>query len=228
MEEEVIDYSFIKHEETIDNIRFVWCDNEKFMDTVDMGYFHLAIVDPPYGISVGNMNLGRTKEQKEALKFNTGSWDNAVPPASYWKNLFRVSRNQIVWGANYFFEYLPNAECVIAWDKEQGEGLSFDDFELAWTSFKSKSRVLKRNRAKDAKHEKIHQTQKPVYLYRWLFMHYAQKGMRVLDTHGGSHNIAIAANEYGVHLTVLELDEGHHFDGIANYKKHTQQGKLIF
>lgn len=221
----------------IDTITFVHGDNEEYMANVDMGYFHLAVVDPPYGFGADKLNMGTTaaqrKKQAESGQLKRGShqkqsWDSLVPKKSYWDNLFRISRNQIVWGGNYFFDFLPSTDCCVVWDKKQGEDLSFDDFELAWTSFKTKSRIVTRNRGSDRKHEKIHQTQKPVYLYKWIFLNYAKRGMRVIDTHGGSHNVAIAAREYGIHLTVIEKEEEFHLKGIENYKKHTINGMLEF
>jgi site-specific DNA-methyltransferase (adenine-specific) len=177
--------------------------------------------------------MGTTAAQRAAMKLARGkytkeSWDSKIPPKEYFEQIRRVTRKQIIWGGNYFLDYLGATDCMMLWDKEQGD-LTFDDFEIAWTNLDCKCMVCKRSRVKDAKHEKIHQTQKPVYLYRWIFSKlfkygYLKKGQRVLDTHGGSHNIAIAAYEFGLHLTVLEISMEHHLNGIENFKNKTRQG----
>lgn len=221
----------IHNDETIGKVRFILCDDnhKDFMVDEDLGKYHLGIVDPPYGIGAANMNFGKTTKIKDYYSSKTHkTWDESAPPPEYWKDLFRITRNQLVWGANYFFEHLPNSECVYVWDKEQAEELSFDDFELCWTSFKTKSKIIKRSRAKDASKEKIHKTQKPVWLYRKLLVDFAKPGQRILDTHGGSHTIAIACQQFGCYLTVTERVPDFHFKGIENLKKFMINQELNF
>jgi len=220
-------------EEIVKGIRFICCDNLPFMREIDMGYFHVGIVDPPYGVEAHAFNMGKTSAERAKLDtvFNRGSWDGKIPSKEYFDQLRRITRQQVIWGGNYFLDFLPATECCMIWDKEQAEGLGYDDFELAWTSLKTKNMICRRHRVKDAKIEKIHTTQKPVYLYKWIFSKlisagYLKKGQRVLDTHGGSHNIAIAAYDYGMELTILEINLQYHLDGIEHFKKYTIQGAL--
>ena len=213
-------------------VNFILGDCMDLMRSKPMGYYHLAVVDPPYGISVCSMNLGATKDSKPR-KFEMGDWDNNVPPPEYWKELFRVSRNQIVWGANYFFDDLKSTDCCFIWDKEQPEGLSFADFELAWTSFKMPCRKIRRSRGKDRSDDKRHPTQKPIYLYESCFLLWSEylgknvNGMRVLDTHGGSHNSAIAAFRNGLEMDICEINESYHKSGKSAFDEATKQQMLF-
>lgn len=204
-------------------IRFICCDNLDWMKNIDYKYYHLAIPDPPYGIDVTKMNLGKSKEQIAALKRDRGNWDNKIPDQKYFDLLFYISRNQIIWGANYFCKFLDNCKKFYLWDKEQPEGLSFADCEFAWTSFEGAPKIIKRSRMKDVSHEKIHDTQKPIYLYDAMFKDLSEKhelkaGWKVLDTHGGSHNSAIAAYRYHLNLDIIEMQEQHHLTGIKNFE----------
>lgn len=211
-------------------IRFICCNNIDFMselvNEMKFKYYHFAIVDPPYGIDVTKMNLGKSKEQIAKIKHERGNWDNKVPDQIYFDNLFYLSRNQVIWGANYMLKEIgKSCEKYYLWDKEQPDGLSFADCEFAWTSLEGAPKMIKRSRQKDVKHEKIHDTQKPVYLYDALFKDLKEKhglsdGWKVLDTHGGSHNIAIAAHRYHLNIDILELQEQHHLSGIENFLKY--------
>lgn len=166
-------------------------------------YFELAIVDPPYGINI-NMNMGRRKG--ELKKFNEKDWDNKIPDNTYFKELFRVSKNQIIWGGNYF--PLPLTKSWIFWDKCVAEGVSFADGELAWTSFDKtlvKARIA--YSGFQGSEGKIHPTQKPVALYTWLLNNYAKKGDKILDTHLGSGSSVIACHKLGFQYIGFELDE---------------------
>lgn len=165
--------------------------------------FDLAIVDPPYGIGV-NMNMGRRKGKKK--KHVDKDWDSSVPKAEYFNELFRISEHQIIWGGNYFD--LPPTQCFLIWDKaESMYGRSFAECEFAWSSFKASARIFKMcpNQV-----DRIHPTQKPIALYKWLLQHYAQPGDKILDTHVGSGSSRIAAYKLGFGFTGYEIDKDYY------------------
>ena len=167
-------------------------------------HFDLAIVDPPYGIEI-NMNMGRKKGQKK--RHNDKDWDNSIPEDIYFKELFRVSKNQIIWGGNYF--PLPLTKSWIFWDKNVPEGVSFADGELAWTSFDKtlvKAKIDYSGFQGMDDGGKIHPTQKPVRLYDWIFKKYATAGDLILDTHLGSGSSRIAAYKGGFNFVGFEID----------------------
>jgi site-specific DNA-methyltransferase (adenine-specific) len=185
-------------------------------------HWDLAIVDPPYGIRVGDnrQGMGRRKGHKKA-SYDMGNWDHEAPPQEYFEELRRVSRNQIVWGANHFIERIPlNSPCWIVWDKMFSNKVSFAAVELAWTSFKTTAKKLQCHPLQD---NRIHPTQKPVKLYDWLLANYAEKGDRILDTHLGSGSIAIAAHYAGVHLTACEIDAGYYAKAVERIDRETAQ-----
>ena len=176
-------------------------------------YFDLAVVDPPYGIGEdGKSNHSRSKQAKSKL-YTPKEWDKEPPSIEYFTELFRVSKNQIVWGANHFISRMPyDSSCWLVWDKENGEN-DFADCELAWTSFDKAVRRYKfrwagmlQGNMKD-KENRIHPTQKPVALYDWIFTRFAEKGYKVLDTHLGSGSSRIAADKAGLDFVGFELDE---------------------
>lgn len=180
-------------------------------------YFDLAIVDPPYGINVFNQNSKRDTKQYGTMIARRGiykrkEWDGQPPPAEYFTELMRVSKNQIVWGANHFINRIPfDSSCWIVWDKDNGT-TSFADCELAWTSFKSPVRrykyrwngMLQENMKE--KEVRIHPTQKPVALYAWLLERYARHGDLILDTHVGSASSLVACYRCGFHFVGFEID----------------------
>ena len=190
-------------------------------------HFDLAVVDPPYGINV-NMNAGRkkdTKSKKRAVK----KWDNETPNAEYWKELFRVSKNQIVWGANYMTDYLPIKMGWIFWDKCVAEGCSFSDGELAWSSF---DRALKKvlipySGFIGMEGEKFHPTTKPIKLYDWIFKNYAIEGQTILDTHLGSGSSRIAAYKNKLNFVGCEIDKEYFEASDKRFKEFTSQLTLF-
>lgn len=187
-------------------------------------YFELAIVDPPYGIK---MHGGRTYASPKRPnlygkppKHATKQWDNNRPNAEYFAELRRVSRNQIIWGANYFVEYLTPSMGWIYWGKMEDTS-NFSDGELAYTSFNRalKSYKLNQHAGTHGGKDRIHPTQKPVALYKWILVNYAQEGDKILDTHLGSGSIAIACHDLKFSLTACELDA----DYFAAMQKRVEQ-----
>jgi len=182
-------------------------------------YYDLAVVDPPYGINI-NPNMGRKKGQKK--RHNEINWDNEIPPQEYFDELFRVSKNQIIWGGNYF--PLPPTKHFIFWDKMNPEGLSFSDGEMAWTSFNRAIRKWSRRNAIDGK---IHPTQKPIELYDWIFANYAKQNDKILDTHLGSGSSRIAAYKAKLDFTGYEIDDEYFEAQEKRFKIFTAQGTLF-
>ena len=168
-------------------------------------HFDLAIVDPPYGIEIAE-------------------WDKERPTDEYWEQLFRVSKNQIVWRGNYFIEHLKNTRCFIFWDKKNGTNF-MSDGELAWTSFDSSVRRYAYNHIQDHNKgiDRIHPTQKPIDLYVFCLTNYAKKGQRILDTHLGSGSSAIAAHYFGVDFVGCELDKDYFEAAKARFDMATKQ-----
>lgn len=188
------------------NIEILHIDCMDYMATLPDKAFDLAIVDPPYGIGAAKKPISMGKWKMEVHK--TSNWDESIPPENYFLELKRVSNNQIIWGGNYFLDYLNNTRCMLVWDKKNG-GNNMADCELAWTSFDSSVRKFTRSHIEDHNEniERIHPTQKPIKLYEWLLQNYAKPGQRILDTHLGSGSGAIAAHYFGVDFVGCELDE---------------------
>jgi len=209
-----------------DKIQITNEDNMQLMARYSDNYFELAIVDPPYQIADnpsrhGGTGAGKLKNRKlnqSAKKFK--GWDKK-PDNKYFKELKRVSKNQIIWGGNYFD--LPPTRCVICWDKCQ-PWENFSQWEMAWTSFDNPASLFKFDNRTGGK---IHPTQKPVVLYKWLLDKYAKEGDKILDTHLGSGSIAIACHDYGFDLTACEKDKDYFNDGIKRVKNHVAQQKLF-
>lgn len=203
-------------------------DNMQLMTRYPDKYFDLAIVDPPYGIDLANMNMGLGNAPKSSKaknrKWKPKNWDNSIPDDNYFKELFRVSKNQIIWGGNYF--NLGICKKFIIWDKEIPNGLSFSDCEYAWTSFSGSNKIF-RYSAYLNKIEKFHPTQKPPQLYKWILDKYTNPGDKILDTHLGSGSIAIACHDYGFELTACELDNEYYNKAIQRIKDHVAQQRLF-
>ena len=186
----------------------------ELMKRYDNDYFDLAIVDPPYGIDINSS--GRLGHYGGKGK----TWDNTTPNIKYFKELFRVSRNQIIWGGNYF--NLPPTRCFLIWDKQQPEGVSFASCEYAYTNFNKSAKTFYM-RPQNSDNIRIHPTQKPVKLYEWLLMNYAKEGDKILDTHLGSGSIAIASHNLGYELTACELDKEYFDTAMKRIKQHKAQ-----
>ena len=199
-------------------------DCMNLMQRYEDNFFDLAIVDPPYGINI-NVNMGRRKGDKKSDYHKFAGNDSSIPKPEYFKELFRISKNQIIWGGNYMTEHLYPSSCWLLWDKGFSEDVSFAQFEMAWTSFKTSAKKYDFNAA--ANRNRIHPTQKPVKLYEWLLMNYAKEGDKILDTHLGSGSIAIACHNLKFELTGSELDEEYFDSFVKRYKQHTAQIQLF-
>jgi site-specific DNA-methyltransferase (adenine-specific) len=215
-------------------------DNMALMARYPDKYFDLAIVDPPYGIGFD----GNTTVKGKAGKANTFSnkqhhvkkgWDNERPSLEYFTELQRVSKNQIIWGGNYFADLLPAHKGWIYWDKKitNANNKNYSDGELAWSSFECILRKFTYDWIgfgylnNPQKEKKQHPTQKPVQLYSWILKNYANPNDKILDTHLGSGSIAIACHDYGYDLTACELDKEYFDKAMERLKNHTNQQKLF-
>ena len=198
-------------------VNFFNVDNIEFMKSKPNNFYDLAIVDPPYGIDIAK-------------------WDaiNMKPNKEYFNELFRVSKSQIIWGGNYF--NLPHTEAWICWDKTHkfNRPLDIGEFEMVWTSFKHKAKFLRytycgnfygweKPKTDYKKPKKIHITQKPIDVYRWLLQNYAKQGDKILDTHGGSGSIAIACDIEGFNLDICEIDKEYFEASKARFELHKKQ-----
>ena len=201
-------------------------DNMILMARYEDNHFDLAIVDPPYGIGVSEMTLGSGKKKK----YKKGKkWDNKTPNQYYFNELKRVSKNQIIWGGNYFSDKLTPSRCYIFWDKGINGDCDFADGELAWCSFNKVLRIapIRYKGFLGADNVRIHPTQKPVKLYEWLLMNYAKEGDKILDTHLGSGSIAIACHNLGYDLTACELDTEYYEKAMERINNHKRQIRMF-
>lgn len=224
--------------ETFGKINMINGDCMDYLRTLPDNAFSLAVCDPPYAIGLGKKTCiydGKVHGASLAKRSNYHvSWDDLPPPFEYFSELKRVSRNQIIWGANHFIENVPNANssCWIVWDKDNGEN-DFADCELAWTSFNSAVRKFKWRWAgmlqEDMKNKqkRIHPTEKPIALYAWLLNNYAKDGDTILDTHGGSGSICIAAHDLGFETTWIELDKQYYEAAKKRLIEHQKQLRLF-
>jgi len=191
------------------------------MQEMEDNSYDLAIVDPEYGIDI-NMNMGRRKGKR--AMHDKKEWDKEPPTQEYFNDLFRVSKNRIICGGNYF--NLPLTKSWIFWDKLVPVGIDFADGELLWTSF---DKTLVKAKIKYTGFQgmdnggKIHPTQKPVALYKWLLKNYAKEGDKILDTHGGSMSIAIACHDMEFNLDLWEIDEDYYKAGVKRFNQHKAQ-----
>jgi len=184
-------------------------------------HFDLAVVDPPYGISI-NPNMGLKSGQSKRHK--SINWDNSIPDSIYFDELFRVSKNQIIWGGNYF--PLPPSQGFLIWDKKQPEDFSLAMCEFAWCSFQSPAKMWRYSVLTER--DKIHPTQKPVQLYSWILSRYAKDGDLILDTHLGSGSSRIAAQKAGLSFVGCELDKEYFDAQEKRYKDFISQIRMEF
>ena len=204
--------------------------NMELMSRYEDNHFDLAIVDPPYGIGV--------TKNKRLNNISNKDWDNEIPKKEYFEELKRVSKNQIIWGGNYFIEHLSNTRCYLNWDKLNHSD-TYADCEMAWTSFDKNAKIFKYmwdgNRygfigaikGVGKKSIRMHPTQKPIALYEWLLMNYAKEGDKILDTHLGSGSIAIACHNLKYDLTACELDKEYFDAAMERLKRHQQQIQMF-
>jgi len=195
------------------------------MKQMDDNQFDLAIIDPPYGIGANKMTLGNGKRK---LYRGENDWDAKPPSKDYFNELFRVSKNQIIWGANHFIEqFCKNSSCWLFWDKGTGAN-DFADGELAWSSFNGAMRKIfiswvGANAKEKNEIDRIHPTQKPVKLYEWILDKYANEGDKILDTHLGSGSIALACHNRGFDLTGFEIDKEYFDNAVERLRVHQSQ-----
>ena len=213
----------------MDRVRLHLGDSLEAMKKMEDNAYDLAIVDPPYGIGVTNQKQGEGGGVARKIQYTKKDWDKNAPDKEYFNELRRVSKNQIVWGANHFISKLPiDSSCWVVWDKDNGT-TDFADCELAWSSFKTAVRRIKWKWAgmlqQDMKNKevRIHPTQKPVKLYEWLLDNYAKEGDKILDTHLGSGSIALACHNRGFDLDGWEIDEEYYNNAVKRLKTHQQQ-----
>jgi len=215
-------------------ICFYNCDNIEFMKNKPDNYYDLAIVDPPYGIDADKKNNGKNSDRHEKTskaKINTykkTNWDNAIPTDEYFNELKRVSKKQIIWGANFF-----NLQGGMLYWHKNVTMPTYSTGELAYLSWLNKidfveitwHGMLQYNMKN--KEERIHPTQKPILLYRWMLDKYAEKGFKILDTHGGSHTNAIACDMEGFDLDIIEIDTEYFTSGLSAFDEYKRQLKLF-
>lgn len=199
-------------------------DNMQLMARYKDNHFDLAIVDPPYGL--GNRlsdGGGKLKDTPMATLYKNKDWDS-LPSFNYWFELFRVSKNQIIFGANYFIEHLPNTRGFVCWDKKQSMP-TLSACELVWTSYDKPAKIMSYS---SLDLDRFHPTQKPVEVYKFMLDYSKSKpGDKILDTHLGSGSIAIACHDYGFDLTACELDTEYYNKAIQRIQNHLLQQKLF-
>jgi site-specific DNA-methyltransferase (adenine-specific) len=206
-----------------DNTLTLNMDCVEYLKDVPDKYFDLAVVDPPYGIGI-NVNMGRRKGDKKSNYHKFSGKDKNIPNEKYFNQLFRISINQIIWGGNYMTDFLYPSPCWLLWDKGFSEDLTFAQFEMAWTSFKSSAKKFDKHPNLT---NRIHPTQKPVKLYEWLLMNYAKEGDKILDTHLGSGSSRIAAYNLGFEFVGIELDQEYFQAQEKRFNQHISQLTLF-
>jgi len=219
--------------------KFIHRDCMEGMAGFEDNYFDLALVDPPYGIGVnkggyslaGNGDFKGGNFKVKATKYKGGEWDNYRPTKEYFDELLRISKNQIIWGGNYFADLLPTTSCWLVWDKDNRTSYQAD-CELAWTSFNTAVRKytwrwwgLLQGDMKN-KEKRIHPTQKPIQLYKWLLRNYAKPTDKIIDTHVGSGSSIIAFEDFGCEYIGFEIDKDYFEAAQKRIKNHLSQYKL--
>ena len=211
--------------------QIILADCMDIMRDIPDKYFELAIVDPPYGINLVGKNVIKNKSDSDNI-FNT-EWDSCAPDEKYFTELKRISVNQIIWGGNYFLDMLGYCKAPIIWDKLNGDSL-YADGEMAWTSngLPKNLRIWKHQwcgafKASERGGIKIHPTQKPVALYRWLLQNYAKPGDKIIDTHSGSGSCAIACHIEKHDFLAIEKDPDYHAASVKRLEEVRAQGVLF-
>lgn len=216
-------------------IELLHIDCLEYMKTVPDKYYELAIVDPPYGIGE-NGQRNKTGDRPTVKWKNPKSQiyksfdDSEIPTIQYFNQLSRISKNQIIWGGNYFIDYLYPSMGWIVWDKVVAEGEHLSMVELGWSSFKKKAmkfEFLWAGFKKAEQIDRIHPTQKPVSLYKWLLKNYAKEGDKIFDSHGGSMSLAIAAHDYHFDCTICEIDKDYYDAAVKRFNQHRSQLSLV-
>lgn len=208
-----------------DNLHIYNMDCIELMKQYHDKYFDLAIVDPPYGIGI-NVSIGRRKGMKKSNYHKFAGNDLKIPSKIYFQELKRVSKNQIIWGGNYMTQYLDPSPCWLLYDKDFSEDLTFAQFELAWTSFSKTTKKF--TMAAQKQTNRIHPTQKPVALYKWILEKYSKPEYKILDTHLGSGTAAIANHYFNTNeFVACELDEDYYKASIDYIYKNTRQLSLM-
>ena len=208
------------------SVELLNCDCMEYMKGCADNSFDLAIVDPPYG-KKPTRNSDGAGVCKRTFGRGSDKWD-VRPDAEYFIEIFRVSKNQIIWGGNYFIDFLRPTNSFIVWDKEKDLPV-FADCELAWTSFTSVARIFKYKwhgmiqGDMQNKEKRIHPTQKPRALYDWLLLNYAKPDHRILDTHLGSGSSAIAAHYFGCDFVGMEIDKDYYDAACERFDRETRQ-----
>ena len=213
-------------------IRMFNCDCESYMNACKENRYQLAIVDPPYGINADDKNSQKELKSKKSASlskdYGSQKWDSNIPNDTYFNELIKVSKRQIVWGANYYG--LKGG--MLYWHKNVTMP-TYSTGELAWLSWLNKIDFVDitwhgmiQHNMKDKEH-RIHPTQKPVQLYKWLLTNYAKEGDTILDTHGGSMSIAIACWDLGFDLDIIELDPDYFNDAVKRFERHISQTQLF-
>ena len=206
----------------IGNLTFYNADNLEIMKGMKDNEFNLAIVDPPYGIGISSNPVRQQHEKKD--------WDNAIPTPEYFEQLFRVSKNQIIWGGNYF--PLKPTQCFYIWDKKQPHDFSLAMCEMAWTSFSKPAKIWSLSVLKEK--NKIHPTQKPVEIYDWILKNNIESGMKILDTHLGSGSIAIAIekanrlDKMNLQFVGIEIDKEYYNAALQRFKIFAMQQTIMW
>lgn len=209
------------------SIQFHKVDNVEFMKSKPDKFYKLAIVDPPYGIG-----QNWTKDKQAKFYKHRNDFNNNIPGDEYFKELFRVSEFQIIWGANYYWNYLRPSNNLIFWDKGKDAQKQFGSAgEIAWTNIKKyplvKIDLMWNGCCVCEKTQRIHPHQKPIKLYQWTLQNYAEKGWNILDTHGGSMTNAIACDLEGFDLDICENDPEYFSNGVKAFETHVSQKRLF-
>lgn len=217
----ISDTEYFSNDKTI---RFLNMDCNEFMAGCKDNEFDLIHNDPPYGLDLANMNMGAGKSKKcsriENRKWISKDWDKTAPNTEHFEECFRISKNQIIWGGNYFG--LPMFKHYLIWDKEIPNGLSFADCEMAWTSFLKAPRMFRYSAYLD-KSDKMHPTQKPISLYNYVCDNYTKPTDTILDCFGGSMSNAIACHMKRRKLTIIELDSEYFASALLRFSEYEQK-----